>query len=115
MHSGYGKLSGFISLFIVQIIFLVLYWVYVRYDVEALPKDDVLEQQPEGNGLKEEHVSKYPREYYHWNSFDGRKAFKNFPSSSLLHTACATDRNIYVLCDIGDLHSSVTFLRLVQC
>ncbi|KAL5291951.1 RHCG family protein [Megaselia abdita] len=59
MHSGYSKLSGFISLFIVQIIFLVLYWVYVRYDVEALPKDDVPET--EGNGLKEEHVSKYPQ------------------------------------------------------
>lgn len=64
MHSPYSKVSGFISLFIVQIIFLVLYWVYVRYDVEALPKDETAE----GNGLKEEHVSKYPREYYHWNS-----------------------------------------------
>lgn len=85
MHSGYSKLSGFISLFIVQIIFLVLYWVYVRYDEEALPpKDDVL-QGTEGNGLKEEHVSKYPREYYHWNSFDGIKAFKNFPSSSFFY------------------------------
>lgn len=77
MHSGYSKLSGFISLFIVQIIFLVLYWVYVRYDGEALPKDDVQQQQPEteGNGLKKEHVSKYPREYYQWNSFDVIKAF----------------------------------------
>lgn len=89
MHSGYSKLSGFVSLFIVQIIFLVVYWVLVRYDVEALPKDNA-QQQPEteGNGLKEEHVSKYPREYYHWNSFDGIKAFKNFLlllSSLFLH------------------------------
>lgn len=81
MHPGYSKLSGFISLFMVQIIFLVVYWVFVRYDVEALPKDDA-QQQPEteGNGLKEEHVSKYPREYYHWNSFDGIKAFKKLSS-----------------------------------
>uniref|UniRef100_T1H6Z7 Uncharacterized protein n=1 Tax=Megaselia scalaris TaxID=36166 RepID=T1H6Z7_MEGSC len=55
MHSPLESV-GFISLFIVQIIFLVLYWVYVRYDVEALPKDETAE----GNGLKEEHVSKYP-------------------------------------------------------
>lgn len=67
MHSVYPKVSGFISLFVVQIIFLAVYWVYVRYDVEALPKDDDAPHQPEteGNGLKEEHVSKYPREFYH--------------------------------------------------
>ena len=56
MHSPVTKVTGFIVLMIVQIIFLALFWLFVRYGDEALPS-------VEGEELGEPHVSRYPREY----------------------------------------------------
>lgn len=81
MHTDGSKVSGFISLFVVQIALLVLFWIYVRYDEVALPtgtaaptnetmktattmgKDSVrgTTTASEDDGLAEGHVSKYPQ------------------------------------------------------
>jgi len=50
--------SGYIVLMIVQIIFLVLFWLFVRYEKAVLPAPI----EAEGAGSAKEHVSKYPRE-----------------------------------------------------
>lgn len=60
MHSTVTKQTGFVALMIVQIVFLVLYWVFVRYGKEASPID----KNPQDAGLNEQHESKYPREYW---------------------------------------------------
>uniref|UniRef100_A0A1I8PY71 Ammonium transporter AmtB-like domain-containing protein n=1 Tax=Stomoxys calcitrans TaxID=35570 RepID=A0A1I8PY71_STOCA len=52
MHSSVTKQTGFVALMIVQIIFLVLYWLFVHYGKEALPIED--------SGSNEQHDSKYP-------------------------------------------------------
>uniref|UniRef100_T1PDH0 Ammonium Transporter n=1 Tax=Musca domestica TaxID=7370 RepID=T1PDH0_MUSDO len=56
MHSTVTKQTGFVALMIVQIVFLVLYWVFVRYGKEASPID----KNPQDAGLNEQHESKYP-------------------------------------------------------
>lgn len=53
MHSPLTKQTGFVALLIVQIIFLALYWLFVRYDESALPIDTTKESN-------KEHESKYP-------------------------------------------------------
>lgn len=58
MHTPASKVSGYIVLMIVQIIFLVLYWVFVRYEKALLPAP----LNAEDAGSANEHVSKYPRE-----------------------------------------------------
>lgn len=61
MHSTVTKQTGgFMAPMIVQIVFLVLYWVFVRYGKEALPID----KSTEDSGSSEQHDSKYPREYW---------------------------------------------------
>ena len=61
MHSSVIKQTGFVALLIVQIIFLALYWWFVRYDKTALPID----KHPEGENATahemEVEPSKYPR------------------------------------------------------
>lgn len=61
MHSNGSKVSGFISLLAVQIVLLLLYWFYVRYDDGALPKASTGTTSSEDDGLAEGHVSKYPQ------------------------------------------------------
>ncbi|KNC21133.1 hypothetical protein FF38_10313 [Lucilia cuprina] len=59
MHSSAAKQTGFMSLMVVQIIFLALYWWFVRYDKSAMPID----VHPEGENEPETHEeepSKYP-------------------------------------------------------
>lgn len=58
MHSPGAKVSGYVVLMIVQIIFLVLFWLFVRYEKELLPPAI----DAEDAGSAKEHVSKYPRE-----------------------------------------------------
>jgi len=58
MHSPAAKVSGYVVLMIVQIIFLVLFWLFVRYEKTALPRAIGAEDAGSAN----EHVSKYPRE-----------------------------------------------------
>lgn len=58
MHTPGGKVSGYIVLMIVQIIFLVLFWLFVRYEKAVLPTP--IEAEDAGSAM--EHVSKYPRE-----------------------------------------------------
>ncbi|XP_052844532.1 ammonium transporter Rh type A isoform X2 [Drosophila gunungcola] len=57
MHSPTAKVSGFVVLMIVQIIFLVLFWLFVRYEKTALPRAI----DAEDAGSANEHVSKYPQ------------------------------------------------------
>ena len=58
MHTPASKVSGYVVLIIVQIDFLVLFWLFVRYDKSALPS----RIDAEDAGSANEHVSKYPRE-----------------------------------------------------
>lgn len=58
MHTPDSKVSGYIVLMIVQIIFLVLFWLFVRYEKALLPAP----LNAEDAGSANEHVSKYPRE-----------------------------------------------------
>ncbi|TDG53307.1 hypothetical protein AWZ03_000122 [Drosophila navojoa] len=57
MHTPASKVSGYVVLMIVQIVFLVLFWLFVRYDKSALPA----RLDNEDAGSAEEHVSKYPQ------------------------------------------------------
>ncbi|XP_075160836.1 rhesus blood group-associated glycoprotein Rh50 [Haematobia irritans] len=56
MQSSVTKQTGFVALMIVQIVFLVLYWMFVRYGKEAMPT----EKTAEDSGSSEQHDSKYP-------------------------------------------------------
>lgn len=59
MHSPGAGLSGYASLLAVQIIFLILYAVFVRYDDSLLPKDK--EKIAEEEIFEKKHVPSYPR------------------------------------------------------
>ncbi|XP_055911608.1 ammonium transporter Rh type B isoform X3 [Eupeodes corollae] len=72
MHTdgGGSKVSGFVSLFVVQIALLLLFWIYVRYHDGALPMEKdasasiagaSADGTSEDDGLAEGHVSKYPQ------------------------------------------------------
>lgn len=60
MHTPGSSVAGYISLLIVQLILLILFGIYVRYEEKLLPHhtDEVI--QPEDEGLLEEHVPSYP-------------------------------------------------------
>ncbi|XP_032598627.2 LOW QUALITY PROTEIN: ammonium transporter Rh type B [Drosophila grimshawi] len=60
MHTPTGKVSGYVCLMIVQIIFLALFWLFVRYEKSALPAPLVY-ATAQGDGSANEHVSKYPQ------------------------------------------------------
>lgn len=75
MHSSVGKQTGFMSLMVVQIIFLALYWWFVRYDKSALPIDKHPEGEMEAE-THEEEPSKYPRKYNETTKWMHSKGFK---------------------------------------
>ncbi|XP_030372188.1 ammonium transporter Rh type A [Scaptodrosophila lebanonensis] len=63
MHLPAAKVSGYVALMIVQIVFLVLFWLFVRYHKGAMPMaiggdgDGKKESEPLGEGG----ISKYPQ------------------------------------------------------
>ncbi|XP_064539342.1 ammonium transporter Rh type B [Drosophila montana] len=57
MHTPAAKVSGYVVLLIVQIVFLLLFWLFVRYEKSAMPS----QLGAEDAGSANEHVSKYPQ------------------------------------------------------
>lgn len=62
MHSIGSELSGFLFLLIVQIIFIILFCIFVRYDDALLPDnaDATIEQKAL---IEEQRRFSYPRKY----------------------------------------------------
>lgn len=68
MNPTAPAISGYVLLLAVQILFLILYAVFVRYDNNLLPKysNESLPGGEEVIGDSEtKHVPSYPRECYH--------------------------------------------------
>lgn len=67
MHTPGANVAGYVSLFGVQIVLLIIYWIYVRYNDELLPQDSEEssgDATSQDEGLEEKHVPSYPRECY---------------------------------------------------
>ncbi|CAD7082792.1 unnamed protein product [Hermetia illucens] len=63
MHTPGANVAGYVSLFGVQIVLLIIYWIYVRYDDELLPQDSEEssgDATSQDEGLEEKHVPSYP-------------------------------------------------------
>lgn len=64
MKSMNKQMSGFIGIFLIQITIIILYGIFVRYDIEMLPtskKDNVTEEQR--LDIERKHNVSYPRKY----------------------------------------------------
>lgn len=65
MHTPGAGTSGYALLLTVQIIFLIVYAVFVRYDDRLLPKNkDFVGDENEEELLEKKHVPSYPRRFY---------------------------------------------------
>lgn len=64
MHTPGAGLSGFALLLTVQIIFLIVYAVFVRYDDSLLPKNKEVIGEGEDELFEKKHVPSYPRKFY---------------------------------------------------
>lgn len=64
MHTTGAGISGFALLLTVQIIFLIVYAVFVRYDDSLLPKNKEVIVEGEEELLEKKHVPSYPRKFY---------------------------------------------------
>lgn len=65
MHSLGSQVSGFIGILILQVIFIIVFGIFVRYDDGLLPRDNVVEVQ--SSERENEQTASYPRKYiFHW-------------------------------------------------
>lgn len=64
MHTPGAGISGYALLLVVQIIFLIVYAVFVRYDDSLLPMNK--EVIGEEETFEKKHVPSYPRECYNF-------------------------------------------------
>lgn len=60
-----AEVSGFIGIFLIQITILILYGIFVRYDIEMLPIDSKIENITSADlaKIQQSHRVSYPREY----------------------------------------------------
>lgn len=59
------QMSGFIGIFLIQITILILYGIFVRYDIEMLPdskKENLTSELLEE--IDQKHKANYPRKYF---------------------------------------------------
>lgn len=63
MHTPGAGISGFVLLLTVQIIFLIVYAVFVRYDDSLLPKYKEFVGEGEEELFEKKHVPSYPRKF----------------------------------------------------
>ncbi len=63
MHTPGAGISGYALLLTVQIIFLIVYAVFVRYDDSLLPKN-VDDGDGEEDSFEKKHVPSYPRKLF---------------------------------------------------
>lgn len=70
MNSNGPGISGYILLLAVQILFLIVYAVFVRYDISLLPIDQsengvITGEEGTIGTAEKKHVPSYPREFFH--------------------------------------------------
>lgn len=63
MHTPGAGISGYALLLTVQIIFLIVYAVFVRYDDSLLPKYKDEHEDIEEEFVEKKHVPSYPRKF----------------------------------------------------
>lgn len=68
MQPAGAKASGFIGIFIIQVTIIILFGIFVRYDISMLPEDfspddNSTSTQLLRNKIGESHKVSYPREY----------------------------------------------------
>lgn len=63
MHTPGAEVSGFIGILIVQLMILITFGIFVRYDFEMLPTDSKNENatSDETLAIEREHKASYPR------------------------------------------------------
>lgn len=64
MHTPGAGLSGYALLLTVQIIFLIVYAVFVRYDDRLLPKNKDFIDDVEEEVAERKHVPSYARKFF---------------------------------------------------
>lgn len=64
MHAPGAGISGYALLLTVQIIFLIVYAVFVRYDDNLLPKNKEVIGEIEEELFEKKHVPSYPRKFF---------------------------------------------------
>lgn len=60
MHTPGSEMGGFIGIFIIQVTFLIIYGIFVRYDYEMLPIDSNATIE-ELSSIQQQHKVSYPR------------------------------------------------------
>lgn len=103
MQPAGAKASGFIGIFIIQVTIIILFGIFVRYDISMLPEDfspddNSTSTQLLRNKIGESHKVSYPREYwkiaYYWKkccAISGEFSFQrkfNFADISLSTSSC---------------------------
>lgn len=63
MHTPGAGISGYALLLTIQIIFLIVYAVFVRYDDSLLPKSKDAFEDVEEELVEKKHVPSYPRKW----------------------------------------------------
>lgn len=58
-----AKASGFIGIFLIQITIIILYGIFVRYDVAMLPTDKNKTSHEGWEKIQQNQKASYPREY----------------------------------------------------
>lgn len=69
MHTPGAEASGFIGILLIQITFLIIYGIFVRYDYEMLPLN-ANASQDEISAIEQQHKVSYPRELNSYCTFN---------------------------------------------
>lgn len=64
MHSIASQIGGFVTVLILQVTFIVVFGIFVRYDDGLLPANNNNNQSFGSNGLENQHTASYPRTYF---------------------------------------------------
>lgn len=67
MHTPVAAYSGFIGIFLIQVTFLLVYGIFVRYDFEMLPTDGNATAE-QLSSIERQHKVSYPRKFFEINS-----------------------------------------------
>lgn len=64
MHTPGSEVSGFIGIFIIQVTFVLIFGIFVRYDDEMLPMDSSGNSSSEQfSSIQQQHRVSYPRKF----------------------------------------------------
>lgn len=68
MNTPGAEVSGFITILLVQLAFLVVFGIFVRYDTGLLPTDPFASPS-QIQSIEEQHRVSYPRKYHDFVNF----------------------------------------------